>query len=54
MFGGLKPKKPKTTANLKFLTGFFRFFSVFPLRQILTGLTGSDYVVLILLVIIAL
>ena len=35
-------KKPKTTANFKFGTGFFRvFFSVSPFWPILTGLTGS-------------
>ena len=46
--GGLQPKKPKTTANFKFGTGFFVsfwcfsfLFSVFPFRPILTGLTGS-------------
>ena len=42
--GGCNPKKPKTTVNLKFGTGFFSvfFFSVFPFLPILTGLTSSD------------
>ena len=44
MKGGCNPKEPKTAANFKFGTVFFRismFFSTF-----LTGLTGSSLVVL--------
>ena len=28
--GGLQPKKPETTANFKFATGFFRLFGLQP------------------------
>ena len=41
--GGVETqKKPNATANFKFGTGFLGFFSVFPFRQILTGLTDSN------------
>ena len=46
-------KKPNTTANFKFGTGFFGYFSFFfvfsgfPFWQILTGLTDSCLVVLV-------
>ena len=46
---GLQPKKPKTTANFKFGTVFSVFFGSFrfPFWPILTGLMGSDKVVLV-------